>query len=162
MVAFVSVGDKDTITNVTETGEFTVSIVERDMVERMNVSSASAPRGTSEFPVSGVTPIAGDDVAAPFVAESRVAIECRLQETVRLGDDPSYIVIGEALRFHVARELIGENGRIEVDALDQVARMGGITYSDTTSRFSLQRPAWEDVAAGAEPAPASSQAPTNR
>jgi flavin reductase (DIM6/NTAB) family NADH-FMN oxidoreductase RutF len=54
MVMFSSIGRKDTLRNVEETGVFTTSMVGRALTEKMNLSSANAPYGENEFGFSGL------------------------------------------------------------------------------------------------------------
>ena len=142
-VAFTSIGDKDTVRNVRETGEFVVHVAGHDLVEQMNLTSAKAPADVSEFELAGVHPVAADHVAAAIVAEAPVAIECRLTEVVEVGN--GRVVIGECLAFHVAERLWDERDRVDPGRLDAVARMGGSTYSTTRDRFELRRPVYEEL-----------------
>ena len=43
-------GDKDSLKNIEETGDFVVNIVSKQLFEAMNASSASLPRAVSELP----------------------------------------------------------------------------------------------------------------
>ena len=52
MVMFSSSGRKDTLRNVEETRVFTTSMVGRALGEKMNLSSADAPYGESEFKIA--------------------------------------------------------------------------------------------------------------
>lgn len=142
-VAFTSIGDKDTVTNVRATGEFVVNIADHALVERMNVTSANAPSNVSEFELAGLTPVAAEHVAAAIVAEAPVSIECRMVEVVSVGN--GRVVIGECVAFHVAERLWDERDRVDPAALDAVARMGGSTYATTRDRFELRRPTYEEL-----------------
>src|SRR6185437_11732531 len=59
---------KDTYLNIQSTREFVVNIVTEAIAERMNLCSGEYPRGTDEFEVSGLTPVASDLVKPPRVA----------------------------------------------------------------------------------------------
>jgi flavin reductase (DIM6/NTAB) family NADH-FMN oxidoreductase RutF len=142
-IAFTSIGDKDTVTNIRATGEFVVHVAGHDLVEQMNLSSASAPSDVSEFELAGVTAVDASIVAPPIVAEAPVAIECRLDRVVEIGN--SRMVIGECLAFHVAERLWDDQDRVDPGKLDAVARMGGSTYSTTRDRFELRRPVYEEL-----------------
>jgi flavin reductase (DIM6/NTAB) family NADH-FMN oxidoreductase RutF len=142
-IAFTSIGDKDTVTNIRATGEFVVHVAGHDLVEQMNLSSASAPSDVSEFELAGVTAVDASIVAPSIVAEAPVAIECRLDRVVEIGN--SRMVIGECLAFHVAERLWDDQDRVDPGKLDAVARMGGSTYSTTRDRFELRRPNYEEL-----------------
>jgi flavin reductase (DIM6/NTAB) family NADH-FMN oxidoreductase RutF len=140
---------KDTLLNVEATGEFVVNIVSEDIAAQMNLTSADVPPEIDEFELSGLTPIASDLVKPPRVAESKVQMECRLHQIVRVGDQPGggILVLGEVLRFHVLESLFNDkmgdqNGgyKIDPDKLNAVGRMGGPVYTRTLDRFEMQRP----------------------
>ena len=132
---------KDTLNNVEATKEFVVNIVSEDIAEKMNITSADFPPEVDEFVESGLTPIPSDLVKPARVKESRISMECKLTQIVRIGAGPGggCTVFGEILRFHISDELF-ENFRIDPDKLRAIARMGGPTYSRTRDRFDMVRP----------------------
>jgi flavin reductase (DIM6/NTAB) family NADH-FMN oxidoreductase RutF len=98
-----------------------------------------------EFALSGLTPIASDLVKPPRVAESKVQMECRLRQLVRVSDKPGggILVLGEVLRFHVLESLLDDpkgGYKINPDKLLAIGRMGGPTYTRTRDRFNMERP----------------------
>lgn len=145
-VAFTSIGDKDTVTNVRATGEFVVHVADHALVEQMNLTSASAPADVSEFELAGVTAVDADYVSPAIVAQAPVAIECRLTEVVEVGN--GRVIIGECLAFHVAERLWDDKDRVDPARLDAVARMGGSTYATTRDRFELRRPSYDELVGG--------------
>jgi flavin reductase (DIM6/NTAB) family NADH-FMN oxidoreductase RutF len=142
-VAFTSIGDKDTVRNVRATGDFVIHIADHALVERMNVTAADAPSHVSEFELAGVHAVDADEVASPIVAEAPVAIECRLDRVVEVGN--GRIVLGEVVAFHVAERRWDERGRVDPARRDAVARMGGSTYATTRDRFELRRPTYAEL-----------------
>jgi len=109
ILGFCSLGWKDSVRNIAETGVFTWNLVTEDLAEAMNASSASG--GADEFVLAGLTAAAGDAVAAPRVAESPVCFECRLTQMIRLTDATgaeidAWLALGEAVRIHIADDLI--------------------------------------------------------
>ena len=140
---------KDTLSNIEATGEFVVNIVSEEIAEQMNLCSADVPPEIDEFELSRLTPIASDLVKPPRVAESKVQMECRLHQIIRVSDKPDggILVLGEVLRFHVLESLLNDkmgdqNGgyKIDPDKLNAIGRMGGPVYTRTRDRFELQRP----------------------
>jgi flavin reductase (DIM6/NTAB) family NADH-FMN oxidoreductase RutF len=136
---------KDTLLNVEATGEFVVNIVSEDIAAQMNLTSADVPPEIDEFELSGLTPIASDLVKPPRVAESKVQMECRLHQIVRVSDQPGggILVLGEVLRFHVIESLLDDQKsgyKIDPDKLNAIGRMGGPVYTRTRDRFEMQRP----------------------
>jgi flavin reductase (DIM6/NTAB) family NADH-FMN oxidoreductase RutF len=136
---------KDTLLNIEATGEFVVNIVSEEFAEQMNMCSADAPPEIDEFELSGLTAMASDLVKPPRVAESKVQMECRLHQIIRVSDQPGggILVLGEVLRFHVLESLFDDQQKsykIDPDQLNAIGRMGGPVYTRTRDRFAMQRP----------------------
>jgi flavin reductase (DIM6/NTAB) family NADH-FMN oxidoreductase RutF len=132
---------KDTLENVLATQEFVVNIVSEDFADRMNAASAEVPPDVDEFELAGLTPIPSDLVRPPRVAESRVHLECRLRQVVRISDRPGggYLILGDVVRIHVDPAIL-QNGKVDPDKLCAIGRMGGPTYVRTHDRFDMPRP----------------------
>ena len=132
---------KDTLRNVEATGEFVVNIVSEEIAEQMNKTSAEVPPEVDEFALSGPAPLASDLVKPPRVAESKVQMECRLHQIVRVSDKPGggILVLGEVVRFHVLESLL-DGYKVDPGKLKAIGRMGGPTYVRTQDRFDMERP----------------------
>ncbi len=135
--------DKDTLNNVRATREYVVHIAPWPLREKMNQSSADYAPEIDEFVEAGFTKAPSTKVKPWRVAESPVAMECRLFKIVEHGSGPlrANYVIGEVVYFHIAESLF-VNGRIDYGALDAIGRLGGPLYTHVTreSIFTLPRP----------------------
>ncbi len=125
--------DKDTLSNVEETGEFVVNIVSLSLSNTMYESSKNHPPEADEFEKAGLTPAPCEVVKAPRVEEAGVSMECVLDRILPLGTD--HLVLGRMVRFHVRDELY-ENGRIDVAGLDPLGRLAG-DYTKVETIFGL-------------------------
>ena len=122
---------KDSLANVIATGEFTLSIVDERLADAMHATSTSYPPEIDEFAETKLTAAWGDVVKAPFVAEARAALECRVSQIVDLGDPVSAsVVFGDVLRIHVSDEVL-DGTRIDHRKLRAVGRIAGTTYVTT-------------------------------
>lgn len=132
---------KDTLRNVRETGEFSVNVVSEDLAEAMNRTSGNYPPEVNEFEVAGVTPVGGEVIGAPLVAEAKAALECRVTNIVHVGvmPLPGNVVIGEVVRFHVQSGLL-DGTRVDQEGLRAIGRLGGPQYTRTRDIFSMDRP----------------------
>ncbi len=137
---------KDTLHNIEATGEFVVNVVSEEFANQMNACSAEFPPDVNEFEISGLAPVPSEVVRPPRVLESHIQMECRLLQVVHVSAKPlgGSVVLGEVLRFHVD-EALCENFRIDPDRLRAIGRMGGPTYTRTTDRFDMPRPAFEQL-----------------
>jgi flavin reductase (DIM6/NTAB) family NADH-FMN oxidoreductase RutF len=134
---------KDTLRNVEQVGEFTVSAVTEEIAEQVNSCAASLPYGDSEFEYSGLTPVAAQRVKAPLVAESPVGLECTLEEIRTYGEEggAGSLVVGRVLLMHIDPSLRDPvDGRVLPERLRAVGRMGGSLWCRTLDTFALERP----------------------
>jgi flavin reductase (DIM6/NTAB) family NADH-FMN oxidoreductase RutF len=122
---------KDSLANVVATGEFTLSIVDENLVAAMHHSATEFPADVDEFDEVGLTAVMGDVVAAPMVAEAKVNLECRVLQIVDLGEPTTAsVVFGDVLRIHVAPTVL-DGTRINHKELRAVGRIAGTTYVTT-------------------------------
>jgi hypothetical protein len=110
--------------------EVTISIVNYSMVEQMSLASTAYPKEVDEYVKSGFTPSKSTLVAPPFVAESPVSFECKVERVVEMGQEggAGNLVICEVVMMHIDESQLDENGMIDSANLDLVARLGGNYY----------------------------------
>jgi flavin reductase (DIM6/NTAB) family NADH-FMN oxidoreductase RutF len=133
---------KDTLRNVQETGEFVANIVGQDMAQKMNLTAGDYPPDVNEFDVAGLTPVASQLVAPPYVAESPVSMECKLRQVIQVSDKPNggNIVIGEVVLFHVRDSIVNKDMLIDSVKLNPAMRLGGASYGIITDHYEMIRP----------------------
>lgn len=132
---------KDTGVNLHATGECVVNVVTDELAEAMNLTAGEYPFGVDEMARAGLTPAPCRHVAPPRVAESPVALECRLTQEVPIGDTENayFVAVLEVVAFHVADELY-DDGRIDPRRLRPLGRLGGNAYSHPGEVFEMERP----------------------
>ncbi|MFM7774825.1 MAG: flavin reductase family protein [Candidatus Kapaibacterium sp.] len=126
--------EKDTLLNILETGECTISTVSYPFVEQMNLASTDYPRGVDEFEKSGLTKAPSHVVSVPYVAEAQIAMECTLVHNIELFREKGgngNIMLLRVQRLHV-QESAMTDGRIDPRKMDLVARMGYAWYARIT------------------------------
>ena len=148
VIGFASSGWKDSVANISETGEFVWNLATLDNAEAMNQSSASLPHGEDEFVFSGLNMLASRWVKPARAAESPVNFECKLTQCIQLQDQygqpfDSWLVLGEVIGIHIAENLLDENGIYQTAAANPILRAGGPSayYSiSDENRFDMRRP----------------------
>ena len=132
---------KDTLVNIESTKDFVINLVTEELAEAMNLTSGDYPSEVDEFKVAALTPIKGDSVKSPMVAESPINLECRLLQILKYGEFPRVndFVIGEVIQIHV-RDEFWVNGEVPSDKLKAIGRMGADFYCRTTDVFEMKRP----------------------
>ena len=147
LIGFSSIGYKDTVRNIEETGEFVWNLVTRDLAEAMNLSCAAVAPEVNEFELAGLTPQASNLVKPPRVADCPVAFECKLSQLIRLRgangvEVDSWLVLGEVIGVHIAENLLID-GVYDTAAAHPVLRGGGPAdyfEIDVAQRFRMFRP----------------------
>jgi flavin reductase (DIM6/NTAB) family NADH-FMN oxidoreductase RutF len=129
IVGFASVGYKDSVRNIEQTGEFCWNLATRELAEAMNRSSAMVGPEVDEFALAGLTPVASRAIAVPRVAESPVSFECRLTQLVQLENVnrekvQTWLVLGEVVGIHIASRLLVD-GVYDTAAARPILRGGG-------------------------------------
>lgn len=138
--------NKDTLRNIRETGEFTISVVTEELAELANATSGEFPPEVNEWEAFGIAGAKCEAVRPKRVAASPAAFECKLLQIIDLGtpDMPTNsLVVGRVVRIYVAEAVM--NGTTpNSDALKLVGRMGGSEWCKTDAKFNLKRPASAD------------------
>lgn len=129
IVGFASIGYKDSVRNIQETGEFAWNLTTRALAEAMNQTCATVPPEVNEFELAGLTPVPSCVIAVPRVLESPVSFECRRTQVLQLaGADGSkvdtWLVLGEVVAVHIAKALL-KDGVYDTAAASHVLRGGG-------------------------------------
>jgi flavin reductase (DIM6/NTAB) family NADH-FMN oxidoreductase RutF len=70
----------------------------------------------------------GERIKVPRLAAAPVAMECRFRQCLEFGETRSRLIVGEVLVFHIRDGLLN-NGKIETEALDPIARIAGPRYA---------------------------------
>jgi flavin reductase (DIM6/NTAB) family NADH-FMN oxidoreductase RutF len=126
VVQFTSVGEKDSLRNAEATGEFTVCLTPEPLLEAINATATDFPPHESEIDATGVTREPSKLVAPPRIAESPVALECRLEQTVPVGN--CTLVLGRVVHAVVSDDALVD-GRPDTKRLAPLARLGGNEWS---------------------------------
>jgi flavin reductase (DIM6/NTAB) family NADH-FMN oxidoreductase RutF len=147
IIGFSSIGRKDSLCNIEQTGEFAWNLVTEPLAEAMNLSCSAVAPEVDEFELAGLTPEPSRLIRAPRVRQSPVSFECRLTQILQLkGADgslvDSWMVLGEVVGVHIARHLL-EDGRYDTAAAQPILRGGGAGdyfRIDPENLFRMRRP----------------------
>lgn len=136
---------KHTLENALETKEVVINIVDYSMVQQVSLSSVEYPKGVNEFIKAGFTMLKSETVQAPRVAESPFQMEAKVIDVIQTGQQggAGNLVICEILKVHIAKRILGQDGRIDPFKLDAVARAGGNWYlrAQGNALFEVPKPA---------------------
>ena len=144
IIAFSSAGYKDSVAFIEETGEFVWNMPTFALRDGMNETSAPLERGRSEPDYAGLEMATSRIVAPPRVKASPAALECKLIEVKRLKDRHGaelayWLVLGEVVGVHLDEGFIKE-GRVDMAAMQPIARCGYMDYVVADKVFQIERP----------------------
>ncbi|MDQ1139715.1 flavin reductase family protein [Pedobacter agri] len=135
---------KHTLENVLEVKECVINIVNYDMVQQMSLASTEYAKGVNEFEKAGFTMLQSELVAPPRVAEAPVQFECVVNQVIPLGDNhgAGNLILAEIKLIHINENVLDENGKIDQQKIDLVARLGGDWYCRVTESnlFKVAKP----------------------
>jgi len=129
IVAFSSVGRKDTVINAETTRELVWNLATEEFGAQMNASSAAVPAEVDEFDLVGLDAVASDLVAPPRIAGVPVSFECRVTDVFRMrtadgADLDTWMVIAEVVRVHIDVTYL-RDGRFDTAEAGPLLRAGG-------------------------------------
>lgn len=128
---------KDTAHNILNNEEFVVHIADTTLMTAVHESSTEHPPDVSEVEELNLETLPGERVKVPRLAAAPIAMECRFRQCLEFGETRSRLLVGEVLVFHIRDRLLN-NGKIETEALDPIARIGGPRYARLGEIFTLK------------------------
>ncbi|KAF8863819.1 flavoprotein-like protein oxygenase [Acephala macrosclerotiorum] len=143
---------KDSLKNLTETGECVINLISEHFIEAANATSINAPYGESEWALSGLTPAPSTTVKASRVKEAIFSVEGKLDFTKEYeskatpGKKTGVLAVIEGTRFWVREDALNEDKNlIDPSVLKAMSRMGGIAYGRATEGLELPRPDYKEM-----------------
>ena len=119
---------KDTAQNILNNEEYVVHIADSSLMNAVHESSTEHPPDVSEVDELGLATLPGERIKVPRLAAAPIAMECRFRQCLEFGETRSRLIVGEVLVFHIRDGLLN-NGKIETEALDPIARIAGPRYA---------------------------------
>lgn len=135
---------KHTLENVMEVKECVINIVNYSMVQQMSLASSEYAKDINEFEKAGFTMMPSEIVSPPRVAEAPVQFECVVTQIIPLGDQngAGNLILAEIKLIHISESVLGDDGKIDQNKMDLVARLGGDWYCRVTedNLFKIPKP----------------------
>ena len=135
---------KHTLQNILEVPEVVINIVDYDMVQQTSLASCEFAKDVNEFEKAGFTMEAAITVKPPMVKESKIKLECKVNEVKPLGTEggAGNLIIAEVLLMHIDDNILNTEGKIDQTKMHHVARLGGDWYCkvDETNLFKVEKP----------------------
>jgi len=102
--------------SIEEQKAFTVNIPSAEYVRETDYVGIASGRNKDKWRATGLTPVRGDLVNAPYVAEFPLVLECKLLHVIELGLHTQFV--GEILDVKAEESIFGEQGTLDIEKVD--------------------------------------------
>lgn len=110
-----------------ETGEFVINLTTRELAFATDYCGVKSGRDTDKIQDMNLTLLPGEQVRVPLLKESPVNIECRVEETLRLGTHDMYLA--RVVAVHAEEAYMDEKGRFALEKADSIAYSHGTYFT---------------------------------
>jgi flavin reductase (DIM6/NTAB) family NADH-FMN oxidoreductase RutF len=110
--------------NIVERKAFTVHITTEPYVKEVDYFGIVSGKKIDKLAVTGLTPVKGEFVDAPYIKEFPLVLECRLLHTIEIGLHTQFI--GEIVDTKIDEEMLADDGLPDIGKIKPVAFTPGI------------------------------------
>ena len=123
--------ERHTLTNIMDTGCYTINHINSSMYEQAHQTSARYPKTVSEFDATQLTPLFKDGFVAPFVKESHIQIGMEFKERIPISINHTSMIIGEIKWIHFPDHCLSEDGFLDIEKAGSITSTGQDSYHTT-------------------------------
>lgn len=130
---------KDTSRNIENTKEFVINLCSIENVRAVSIAGGDYPPEVSEIELAELDLLPSHVVKVPRIASTFAQLECRLFKRIEIGKDPTDLILANVEKVHVHKSLIKEDGKIDINAFQPLARLAGPFYAELGKTFIMPR-----------------------
>ena len=123
--------ERHTLTNIMDTGFYTINHIHQKMYEQAHQTSARYPKTMSEFDATQLTPLFKEGFMAPFVAESHIQLGMEFKERIPISINQTSMIIGEIKWIHFPDHCLSEDGFLDIEKAGSITSTGQDSYHTT-------------------------------
>ena len=123
--------ERHTLTNIMDTGSYTINHINSSMYEQAHQTSARYPKTVSEFDATQLTPLFQEGFMAPFVNESHIQIGMEFKERIPISINHTSMIIGEIKWIHFPDHCLSEDGFLDIEKAGSITSTGQDSYHTT-------------------------------
>jgi flavin reductase (DIM6/NTAB) family NADH-FMN oxidoreductase RutF len=133
---------RDTLTNILETGFYTINHINEAIFKQAHQCSARYDYGQSEFAITGLTPEFKNNFLAPFVAESHIQMGIEFKERIDITINNTIMIIGQINEIFVPEDCLNQDGFVDIEKANTITCSGLDSYHKTAKldRLSYAKP----------------------
>lgn len=134
--------ERHTLSNILETGEFTVNHVKEDFYKQAHQTSARYPSSTSEFSACGLNEEFHSGIYAPFVKESSVKIHAQFNQKLEIEANGTIMIIAKINHVFLPDNCLLDDGFVDLENAGTITCSGLDSYHSTKKigRLSYAKP----------------------
>ena len=117
---------------IKETGEFVINLTTKELAFATDYCGVKSDRDVDKFAAMQLTPVRGEKVKAPLIAESPVNLECKVTEVKHLGTHDMFMA--EVVCVHADEKYMDEQNRFHLEMADPIVYSHG-TYMTTGEKI---------------------------
>ena len=120
---------------IKETGDFVVNIPNRSLAFATDYCGVKSGKDVNKFEHLKLTPAKSNLVAAPYIDECPVSLECKVKDIIRLGSHDMFIA--EIMCVNVDDSLLDSKGKLHLNKADLICYNHGEyrTLADSLGTF---------------------------
>lgn len=111
---------------IEETQEFVINLTTKKLVYATDFCGVKSGRDVDKIKKMHLSLLSGEKVKAPLLAESPVNLECKVQQTLRLGTHDMYLA--QVVAVHADEAYLDEKGRFTLSKAEPIAYSHGEYY----------------------------------
>ena len=111
---------------IEESGVFVINLTTEALTYATDYCGVRSGRNVDKWKETGLTPVPAQTVKAPVIAESPVAIECRVTEVKELGSH--HMFLAEVTGVSVDEQCLNERGSLELAKAEPIVYSHGGYY----------------------------------
>ena len=123
--------ERDTLSNILETGFYTINHINEAIYRQAHQTSARYEKDISEFDATGLQSEYKNDFFAPFVGESHVQLGVTFREKIDISINNTIMIIGEIIHIHIPKNCLLEDGFIDLEKANTITCSGLDSYHKT-------------------------------
>ena len=123
--------ERHTLTNIMDTGFYTINHIHQKMYEQAHQTSARYPKTMSEFDATKLTPLFKEVFIAPFVAESYIQLGMEFKDRIPISINQTSMIIGEIKWIHFPDHCLSEDGFLDIEKAGSITSTGQDSYHTT-------------------------------
>ena len=113
---------------IKRSGEFVINLTTERLARAADWCGVRSGRDYDKFKEMGLTPVPAENVAAPVIGESPVAVECKVKQVIPLGTHDMFIA--EVVNVLVDESIIDpETGKYDLERAGLIAYSHGEYFS---------------------------------